>query len=211
MPRPSDLLDPTKNYMCILLNLSIGLLIVLAFISTVGSTTPDILFYNGEKLLLKTEPLCSLYLQLSGISEYQESCCADDKARGYVATWEIVNGALYLVDIDTNGTVNWMTMPRLDLAAWDGGQAAVPATWVSGTLHACREGEAMEYISMRNESAYTEDLLFKIEKGELVYMEIILSKVEEEREKLTRINPLSRIWVLVSSLTMVALVLMYGE
>lgn len=204
--------DPTKNYMFILLNVLIGLLIVLASVSIVGSTTPDILFYNGEKLLLKTEPLCSLYLKHSGMIEFPVSCCHDDKARGYVATWEIVNDALYLVDVDTNGSTDWVTMPRLDPAAWDGGgQAAVPATWVSGTLHACREGEVMKYINMRNASAYTEDLLFKIEKGELVNMEIVQSKVEEERVKLIRINTFSSIWVLVCSLTMIALVLMPGE
>lgn len=203
--------DPTKNYMYILPNVLIGLLFVLASISTVGSTTPDILFYNGEKLLLQTEPLCSLYLKHSGMIEFQESCCVDDKARGYVATWEIVNDTLYLTDVvDTNETTDWATIPRLDPAAWDGRQTTVPATWVSGTLHAYREGEAMEYISMRNASAYIEDLLFKIEKGELVNMDIIQNKVEE-REKLTRINPFSRIWVLVSSLTMVALVLMSSE
>lgn len=143
--------------------------------------------------------------------EFQEWCRADDIARSYVATWEIINDALYLVDVDTHETENWVTMPRLDPAAWDGGQAAVPATWVSGTLHACREGEAMEYISMTNASTYTENLLFKIDKGELVNMEIIQSKVEEERENLIRINPFARIWVLVSYLAMVALVLIGGE
>ena len=70
--------------------------------------------------------------------------------RGYIGTWEIRDGQLYLVSIE--GT----------LGIRDG--EAIHADWYSGTLVVPR-GEMLNYVHMGFESTYEQELRLDIESG----------------------------------------------
>ncbi len=70
--------------------------------------------------------------------------------RGYVGSWEIKEGRLYLTAIEG----------RFKLL----GDEALWADWFSGTLVVPR-GKMLQYVHMGFESVYEEQLLIRVEKG----------------------------------------------
>jgi hypothetical protein len=70
--------------------------------------------------------------------------------RGYIGTWEVKDGRLYLVNLQGSYEVV--------------GGEPVPAEWVSGWLRVPR-GEALEYVHMGFESVYEEELQLRFEGG----------------------------------------------
>ncbi len=119
------------------------------------------LLYEGQKLSMCTEPL-SLYFALGGDGP-KFQCNFTALWRGYVGTWEIVDGRLYLIDLQ--GTLK-------------GGEEASVATifpdypdrvfahWYSGTLR-IPQGKLLHYVHMGYSSTYERDLFLAIEKGVL--------------------------------------------
>lgn len=79
--------------------------------------------------------------------------------RGYVGTWEIKNGALYLIDLSgltEDGEINLKTL--------FGAEEKVLATWFSGELKV-PQGEMLEYIHQGYDSIYELDLIFQFKNG----------------------------------------------
>ena len=119
----------------------------------------ETLVYEGRQLSMCTNPL-SLYFALGGDGPtFQCNCTA--LWRGYVGTWEIVDGRLYLIDLQ--GTLK-------------GGEEASVATifpdypdrvfahWYSGTIR-IPQGQLLNYVHMGYGSTYERDLLLEFEKG----------------------------------------------
>jgi len=117
------------------------------------------LSYEGCSATMCSEPL-GAYFELAGIAPgFQANCTA--LWRGYVGTWEITDGRLYLTGLD--GTLN------------DGSQATLAtffpdypervfAHWYSGTLRV-PQGKLLDYVHGGYGSTYEDDLLISVEKG----------------------------------------------
>jgi hypothetical protein len=117
------------------------------------------LIYEGQQLAICTNPL-SLYFAMGGDSpNFEDNCTA--LWRGYVGTWEIVDGRLYLIKLQ--GTLE------------GGGEASVAtifpdypdrvfAHWYSGTIR-IPQGKLLNYVHMGYSSTYERDLFLEIEKG----------------------------------------------
>ncbi len=117
------------------------------------------LSYEGQQLAMCTNPL-RLYFAMGGDGpNFEYNCTA--LWRGYVGTWEIVDGRLYLVEL--HGTLE------------GGGEASVAtifpgypdrvfAHWYSGTIR-IPQGKLLNYVHKGYGSTYERDLFLEIEKG----------------------------------------------
>jgi len=119
----------------------------------------ETLHYMGEDVAMCTEPLGD-YFAMSGINPRFESNCTA-LWRGYVGRWEVVDGRLYLVEL--NGTLE------------DGTEASVAtifpdfpdrvfAHWYTGTIR-IPQGKQLEYVHMGYGSTYERDLFLVLERG----------------------------------------------
>jgi hypothetical protein len=126
---------------------------------------PEKLLMNGETLTLCSEPLQS-YFALHGHPDFTVNCTA--LWRGYVGTWEIRDARLFLVGIEAK----YPDGSSVSFANLFPGQAErIFARWFTGTLRCPRGGE-LEYVHMGYGSVYEEDLLLRIEQGNLVGQEV---------------------------------------
>lgn len=117
------------------------------------------LIYEGQQLSMCTNPL-SLYFAMGGDGpNFEYNCTA--LWRGYVGTWEIVDGRLYLIEL--HGSLE------------GGGEASVAtifpdypdrvfAHWYSGTIR-IPQGKLLDYVHMGYGSTYERDLFLELEKG----------------------------------------------
>jgi len=124
---------------------------------------PEVLIYNGKKLMMCTEPLDLLIKQTSSIQfESPNTACW----RGYLGTWKIKgskeNGyGLYLIELVgyKKGDASCMLRDIFPDCAH-----GVFAHWFSGELR-CHEGEQLKYVHMGYGSTYERDLILEIKKG----------------------------------------------
>ena len=81
--------------------------------------------------------------------------------RGYVGTWEIIDGRLYLIELhgelEGGGAASLAT-------GFPGFPDRVFAHWYSGTLR-IPQGKMLKYLHMGYGSTYERDLFLEIEKG----------------------------------------------
>lgn len=115
--------------------------------------------YEGRDLSMCSEPL-SDYFTLAGINPgFQDNCTA--LWRGYVGSWEIRDGRLYLIEL--SGTLEDGTEATLATFFPDF-PGRVFAHWFSGRVRV-PQGKILEYVHMGYASTYESDLLISIEKG----------------------------------------------
>jgi hypothetical protein len=125
----------------------------------------DVLHYENQKLSMCTLPL-SVYFSLTTEPEFEVECTA--LWRGYIATWEIKDNRLYLIDIHatfkngenvTLGTL-FPSYPKRVFAHWYSGKIRAP------------KGGLIDYVHGGFASKYEQDLIFQIKKGEVIDFEI---------------------------------------
>jgi len=125
------------------------------------------LIYEGEKLSMCTTPL-SDYFAFGGLSPLFDALRCTALWRGYVGTWEIVDGRLYLIEL--HGALE------------SGGDASVAtvfpdfpdrvfAHWYSGTIR-IPQGKLLEYVHMGYSSTYERDLFLDLERGVVVHTRV---------------------------------------
>jgi hypothetical protein len=123
------------------------------------------LIYKGERLSLCSNPL-GPYLKSSATSVcfYSPSTAL---WRGYIGTWAIEAGRLYLVKlkgfVQVDGRVDEVVLSHLFPDYPDG----VFAHWYTGELR-CPMGEMLNYVHMGYASTYEQDLFLEIEKGVVI-------------------------------------------
>jgi len=120
------------------------------------------LIYDGREVPMCSEPLGDYFAFGGRNPEFKSSCTA--LWRGYVGTWEIVGGRLYLINL--SGTLKDGSEATLE-TVFPGYPDRVFAHWYSGTLR-IPEGKRIEYVHMGYASIYERDRLIKIEKGVVV-------------------------------------------
>lgn len=128
--------------------------------------TPDFLLHRGYRHQLCTLPLC-IYLQRIPQARRPKFCFTSSALwRGYVATWEIRDSALWLVDIDgLVETDHGLEEARLEnLFPWR--SPPIKATWMTGELR-CPEGRRMVTDNRGFASIYERDRLIDIRRGEV--------------------------------------------
>lgn len=126
---------------------------------------PDILFYKGKTLDLFSNPLESYFSKKhpKPTELLQGKCTAN--WRGYVASWKIENGFLYLVEV-VEGTCG-NNPQSIFSKIFPDQKNPIQATWFTGTLRV-PQGKELQYYHMGYESIYEEDLFLEIKNGELV-------------------------------------------
>jgi hypothetical protein len=131
---------------------------------------PDIIVIAGEELPLFSNPPDSYFNEENPRPAFQSMSTAN--WRGYVATWEISESALYLVDlkgtISGSGGVNIATIFPDD-------PERIKADWFSGTLRIPR-GKCINYMHLGYGSIYEEDLIIEVENGVVKKREIVDNK-----------------------------------
>ena len=117
------------------------------------------LHYEGREVSMCSEPLGD-YFALAGIEpDFDANCTA--LWRGYVGTWEILGGRLYLIGL--SGTLK--SGAAADLATlFPGFPDRVFAHWYSGELRV-PEGKILKYVHGGYGSTYESDLFISIDKG----------------------------------------------
>ena len=134
----------------------------------------DSLFHDGQHFWLASEPLGGAWAHLGREAPHfvpMNTACW----RGYVASWSITDGRLYLTGIE--GTVALPVTAEDEFLGRSGSEAPatletlfpeqpppIPADWVTGTLHA-RRGELLQYVHMGYESVFQESRFIDVADG----------------------------------------------
>lgn len=133
---------------------------------------PDNLIYEGQEYGLFSNPLEDYFDEDNPRPEFLRGCSA--LWRGYIATWEIEDGILYLIGLEDafvreHDQADFKRAGVSDLFPWASGR--VKATWFTGELRV-PQGERLEYVHMGYAQTYEEDLLLTFEEGKLVRREV---------------------------------------
>ena len=156
------------------------LTLVLAIAVEVFGTAqqPEILRYNDKEYRLFATPLESLFIDQSTRPRFKTAFGltvgnSSSNDRGYVATWEIVSGKLYLSSIDAwlcwHERLHRLVSPCRryepeDLLTTREGQHPRFASWYNGTLQSPL-GKRLGYIHLGFGSIYEQDMLFEVKNG----------------------------------------------
>lgn len=127
---------------------------------------PERILYEGESGFLHTNPLESYFTKDNPRPEFAtpHTACW----RGYIGSWEIREGALYLADLKA-----WMrdgegkAAPVGLEAVFPGRKAPLKAEWFTGTLRIPR-GKPIRYVHMGYQTVYEEEVHLRIEAGNVV-------------------------------------------
>ena len=108
------------------------------------------------------QPLSTYFARIDSYPEFESNCTA--LWRGYVGTWEILDGRLYLI-----GLVATMKdgSPANLATLFPDYPSRVFAHWYSGEIRVPR-GKLLKYVHQGYGSTYEEDLLIAIQKGVVV-------------------------------------------
>ena len=152
----------------------LSLKIMIAALGVLGFLLPDaalattqfseILYLNGQKYSLDSLPLEPYY----GPGNPRPKFRAPNTAtwRGYIATWEIDGGVLYLKAIRA-----WTDQGQVGLEAlFPSRQGPVPATWFTGRLK-IPEGPVVKPAVPH--PIYGKYRLITVEQGKVVHQEVI--------------------------------------
>ena len=124
----------------------------------------EILYLNGQKHSLDSLPLEPYY----GPGNPRPKFRAPNTAtwRGYIATWEIDRGVLYLKAIQA-----WNDQGKVGLEAlFPGQKSPVPATWFTGKLKV-PQGKILKPAVPH--PIYEKYLMITVEKGRVVNQEVV--------------------------------------
>ena len=127
---------------------------------------PDLLVYEGETVGIFSNPLESYFddnhPRPNDVFKY--SCTAN--WRGYLASWEIKEGFLYLIKL-VDGSCS-EDAPEIPLKKiFPKQKAPIKAVWFSGVLK-IPQGEQLRYVHMGYGSVYEKELHLVIENGKLI-------------------------------------------
>ncbi len=130
---------------------------------------PERIIYNGKEYPLFTDPLESLFTENNPRPAKLFGYACTASRRGYIATWKIDNGKLFLIKI-VSGDCS-AEPADLDVSSIFKKPLPVEATWYSGVLRIPR-GKLLKFINAGYASVYEEEVLLTIEKGVLIKEEI---------------------------------------
>ena len=123
------------------------------------------LIYKGQKLNLCAEPLFTYLATIRSDLKFVAHSSAN--WRGYVGTWCVEDGRLYLAKL--NGTVREGDAERaIDLGyLFPDYPDGVFAHWFTGELR-CVQGGLLKYVHQGYASTYEKDLFIQIQNGVVI-------------------------------------------
>jgi hypothetical protein len=134
---------------------------------------PDKLIYSGQERKLFSNPL-EAYYENSGTKRpnfmSRPFVISSGNWRGYVATWEIVDGKLFLLNVDSSlcegakVEADCKQVQLSNLFPKKVSDGKVIADWYSGELRV-PDGEQIVYVNMGYGSVYERDLIFTVADG----------------------------------------------
>jgi hypothetical protein len=150
------------------------LLLLLVYAPAVFGTGQDAdnIIYKGTERMLFSNPLKDYYRGDPGRRPnfmVKPLTMSSGNWRGYVATWEIVGGKLFLTKVDSwfcSGSTK-ESCHQVALSELFPGKVSnqrVYAEWYSGELRV-PDGELLQYVHMGYGSTYERDLIFNVKKG----------------------------------------------
>jgi hypothetical protein len=144
---------------------ALSLLCLLIPKAALGTTQfSDILYLNGQKHSLDSLPLEQYYHPGNPRPKFRAPNTAT--WRGYIATWEIEQGVLYLKAI-----LAWTDQGEVGLEALcPGKKGPVAATWFTGKLRV-PQGKILKPAVPH--PIYAKYLMITVEKGRLVSQEVV--------------------------------------
>jgi hypothetical protein len=130
---------------------------------------PERIIYKGTEYALFTDPLESYFTDDNPrpVKLFGNECTAS--RRGYIATWKVENGILYLVKVVAGDCS--ADPAEIDVTSIFRKNLPVEATWYSGTLRIPR-GRLLKFINAGYASVYEEEILLTIDRGMLVREEL---------------------------------------
>ncbi len=129
----------------------------------------DKLLIDGKEYAIFTNPL-EPYLQENPEKLPKSDVVSTGLWRGYVATWEVRNQNLLLVDVEIlqsvkkPGESEFSTELKSVMAQMFPGEKEVPARWFSGNM-IVPDGKPVRYVHMGYASTYEKYILMRFEKG----------------------------------------------
>ena len=161
--------------------LTCGLATIACATSAFGTgQVPDVLCVDGVLHSLFANPLEQLY-ERQKRPAFVDSLEGSSSAnwRGYVACWQIHDGQLYLVAIDTYVRNKRVGVQQLFPTRVRDGR--VLAEWFSGDLRV-PDGKQLQYVHMGYGSTYERDIVFGVQNGRVVSRRV----VDNRRQRLPR-------------------------
>ncbi len=162
---------------------AILLCVLSGFFSLAHATAqaPDVILIDGKKYALNTNPL-DRYLAKLGDKAPRFEAPHTALWRGYIATWELAQGKLYLRKIegyrdlgnDADGADDFGELNVDGMKELFPDKSDVIADWYTGTL-IIPDGEQVEYVHMGYGSTYAKYIVVSIKDG-----------IETERHNLSR-------------------------
>jgi hypothetical protein len=177
----------------------------LPIVAFATSQQPDVLIYKGKSYDLFANPLEDFYKGKRTRPSFRvkPNVISTGNWRGYVATWSLENGSLYLLKIDAWICRDWdeKSCRMVNLKNLFGNrylEGRVRADWFSGNLR-MPDGELLQYVHMGYGSVYERELTFIVESGKVVKESIVdntqrkfPSALELERQELEKMKPKPR-------------------
>jgi hypothetical protein len=115
--------------------------------------------YEDQDLSMCTNPLSDFFAMGGANPGFESNCSA--LWRGYIGSWEIIDGRLYLTVI--SGTLESGSEASLTTIFPDFPDR-VFAHWYSGTIR-IPQGKQLEYVHMGYGSTFERDLFLDLERG----------------------------------------------
>jgi hypothetical protein len=182
--------------------IAIGFLCLLPAAALATGQQPDVIIYNGKTYALFSNPLEQFYKDQKNrpLFRVKPDVVSTANWRGYVATWAIENGFLYLVKIDAwicrDGdakSCRKVKLRRLFGSRYRDGK--VKANWFSGDL-CLPDGKLLKYVHMGYGSVYERELTLSVESGRVMKESVVdntritlPSELELQRRELEKIKP----------------------
>jgi hypothetical protein len=137
----------------------------------------DLIYIGIYKYPINTEPL-SVYIESMSIKP-KFMAASTACWRGYIATWEIIDSKLYLIELDAT-TENYA---KRDVNFLFPGQQKVFAEWFSGTIEALG-GDLIEYHHQGYSSKYKYSYKHTFISGVLIDKEILNNELNAKNHDL---------------------------
>jgi len=135
------------------------------------SQVTEILVYRGQQFAMQATPLDPYLRSLRGGRRRKFAATSTAHWRGYLGTWEIIDGMLTLVALE--GDLKFRRQKELhfeeaDLAtAFPWHHGPLQATWFTDTV-TCPEGRLLDFVHAGFRSVYERTRSLRFEAGRLV-------------------------------------------
>ena len=152
-------------------SLVFGVVVALAVSASGTAQMPDAICIDGVFHSLYSNPLEQLY-ERQKRPAFVDSLEGESSAnwRGYVACWQIHEGQLYLVAIDSYIRKKRVSLHELFRGRVRDGR--VLADWFSGELR-IPDGKQLQYVHMGYGSTYERDIVFTVQSGRVVRRRVV--------------------------------------